>query len=200
MIHKTTPFAIATAVAAIAALTGCGTETVTNTVTVRDTVTIRDTVRFGEFRVFNQVERLGNPLVSEVTLDKRDHPFHNAGSPNTDRANFKAKVVSFITTTAGRSAGTANAIADVLLPDMLTVKTDGVATTAGWLGYVFDPNAYGGRKLSDDVVDVGLAAIFGTLLDQSNASPGLATDNIPAFGGGPAPTGTFPYLAAPNAP
>lgn len=200
MIHKTKMLAVAASVATIAALAGCGQDTVTNTVTVTDTVTVRDTVRFGEFRVFNQVERLGHPLVSEVTLEKRDHAFHNAGSPNTDRANFKTQVVKFITTTAGRSSGTANAIADVLLPDMLTVKTDAVASTAGWLGYVFDPNAYGGRKLSDDVVDIGLAAIFGTLLDPNNASPGLATDNVGAFGGGPAPTTTFPYLAAPNAP
>ena len=200
MIHRTKMFAAAAAVASIAALAGCGEDTVTNTVTVTDTVTIRDTVRFGEFRIFNQIERLGNPLVSEALLDKRDHGFHNAGSPNTDRANFKAKLVKFITTTAGRSAGTANAIADVLLPDMLTVQTDATANTAGYLQYVFNPAAYGGRKLNDDVVDISLGAVFGTLLDPNNASPGLATDNVGAFGGGPAPTATFPYLAAPNTP
>jgi hypothetical protein len=34
-------------------------------------------------RVYNQVERLGNPLVSEVFLAKRNHGFHNAGMPST---------------------------------------------------------------------------------------------------------------------
>ena len=202
MMHRTKLFAIAASVASIAALAGCGTDTVTNTVTVTDTVTntvtIRDTIRFGEFRVFNQIERLGNPLVSEALLEKRDHGFHNTGSPNTDRANFKAKLVKFITTTAGRSSGTANAIADVLLPDMITVQTNKVASTASYLGYVFNANAYGGRKLSDDVVDISLAAVFGTLLDPNNASPGLATDNVAAFGGGPVPIATFPYLATPT--
>ncbi|HKG95509.1 MAG TPA: DUF4331 family protein [Gemmatimonadaceae bacterium] len=191
--------------AAVAATTACErTKTVTETV-FRDTgstvtVTVHDTVRFNEFRVFNQIERLGNPLVSEALLEKRDHGFHNTGSPATDRANFKAKIVKFITTVAGRSPGTASAIADVLLPDMIVVQTDKAANTAGYLGYVFNPNAYGGRRLQDDVVDISLGAVFGTLVDPSGASPGLATDNVPAFGGGAAPGTTFPYLAAPNAP
>ena len=85
-------------VAGLTASTACDntrtrtiTETDTLTITRRDTVTLRDTVRFNEFRTFNQIERLGNPLVSEVTLEKRDHGFHNSGEPSTDRANFKAK-------------------------------------------------------------------------------------------------------------
>lgn len=180
------------------------TETVTRTDTLRitttrvDTVIRRDTIRFNEFRIFNQIERLGNPLVSEALLPKRDHGFHNAGTPNTDRANFRAKIVAFITGVAGRSAATAGAIADALLPDMITVQTDRAASTAGYLSYVLNPAAYGGRRLADDVVDISLAAVFGPLLDPANVSPGLATDNVPAFGGGPAPTAAFPYLAAPN--
>lgn len=195
-------------VAALAASTACDpetrtrtiTETDTLTITRRDTVTLRDTVRFNEFRTFNQIERLGNPLVSEVTLAKRDHGFHNSGEPSTDRANFKAKVVSFIRTVAGRSEGTANALADALLPDMIVVQTDRAANTAGWLNHVLNANAYSGRRLQDDAVDIGLMAIFGPLVDPANTSPGLSTDNVPAFGGGPTPTGTFPYLATPNTP
>jgi len=32
-------------------------------------------------RTYNQVQRLGNPLLSEVFLTKRDHPFHSAIGP-----------------------------------------------------------------------------------------------------------------------
>ena len=176
--------------------------TITDTVkvTVRDTVIKRDTVRFNEFRTFNQVERLGNPLVTEVFLQKRDHDFHDAGTPSTDRANFRAKVIAFITGTAGRSTATASAIADALLPDMLTLQTDKPANTSSYLSYVLNPNAYGGRMLKDDAVDISLMVVFGPLLDQNNVSPGLSTDNVPAFGGGPSPTTTFPYLAPPNTP
>ncbi|HXG69934.1 MAG TPA: DUF4331 family protein [Gemmatimonadaceae bacterium] len=161
-----------------------------------------DSVRFAN-RVFNQVERLGNPLVAEVFLEMKDHGFHDVGTPNTDRQNFRFNIVRFITDSAGRSPQLAAAIADVLLPDMITLQTDKAPGTAGYLGFVLNPNAYGGRRLQDDAVDISLAATFGRLLDPANidqtgAKPGLATDNVPAFGGGPVPTNTFPYLAAPN--
>ena len=43
-------------------------------------------------------------------------------------------------------------------------------------------NGYGGRKLQgDDVVDKGLAVIFGSALgNNANVSPGLVTDNVDA--------------------
>jgi hypothetical protein len=199
--------ALVALVAGLTASTACDsektrtiTETDTLTITRRDTVTLRDTVRFNEFRTFNQIERLGNPLVSEALLEKRDHGFHNSGEPSTDRTNFKAKLVKFITTVAGRSTATANALADALLPDMIVVQTDKVATTAGYLGHVLNANNYSGRRLQDDVVDVSLMAVFGPLVDPANVTPGLTTDNVPPFGGGPVPGTAFPYLAAPNAP
>lgn len=187
-------------------LGACGEDVTTNPIirvdTVRvtktDTVIRRDTLRFNEFRIFNQAERLGNPLVAEVLLQKRDHDFHDGGVPSTDRTNFSAKVIAFITGTAGRSVATATAIANALLPDMLTLQTDKAANTAGYLSYVLNPQAYGGRLLANDVVDISLQAVFGPLLDPANVSPGLVSDNVPSFGGGPVPTATFPYLAPPN--
>jgi uncharacterized protein DUF4331 len=146
-------------------------------------------------RVYVQVERLGNPLVSEVLLAKRNHGFHNAGKPSTDVANHAAELKAFVTTVAGREQSVANTLAAVLLPDMLIVQTDKPGNTAGWLSWAL-ANGYGGRKLTDDVVDAGLSALFGSLLSPNNISPGLATDNVSAndkpF------SSTFPYLAASN--
>ena len=63
----------------------------------------RRSVRFGQqhhrsddrptqtTRTFNQVQRLGNPLVSEVFLAKRDHPFHGSIGPADDAAAFGAQ-------------------------------------------------------------------------------------------------------------
>jgi hypothetical protein len=146
-------------------------------------------------RVFVQVERLGNPLVSEVFLAKRNHAFHNAGQPSTDVANHATELKSFVTTVAGRDASVANTLASVLLPDMLIVQTDKATTTAGWLTWAL-ANGYGGRKLTDDVVDAGLSAIFGNLLSPNNVSPGLTTDNVNQ-NDKPFQT-TFPYLATAN--
>ena len=146
-------------------------------------------------RVYNQIERLGNPLVSEVTLSKRNHGFHNTGMPSTDPVNHGAELRAFVANVAGREAAVGNTLAAVLLPDMLIIQTDKPAATAGWLTWAL-ADGYGGRKLSDDVVDAGLAALFGSLLNPNNVSPGLTTDNInandKAFGT------AFPYLATPH--
>ena len=146
-------------------------------------------------RVYVQVERLGNPLVSEVFLAKRNHGFHNAGRPSTDVVNHTTELKAFVTSVAGRDQSVANTLASVLLPDMLIVQTDKAGNTAGWLSWAL-ANGYGGRKLTDDVVDAGLAALFGSLLSPNNVSPGLTTDNVNQ---NDKPFGTtFPYLAAAN--
>jgi hypothetical protein len=146
-------------------------------------------------RTYDQVERLGNPLTSEVFLAKRNHGFHNSGSPSTDATNHGAELRGFVRSVGGRSETVANTIASVLLPDMLIVQTDKAGSSAGWLTWAL-ANGYGGRKLTDDVVDAGLAAIFGPLLSDQNVTMQLTTDNVSAndkqF------SSTFPYLATPH--
>src|SRR5881397_1745853 len=75
-------------------------------------------------RTFNQVQRLGNPLVSEVFLAKRSHPQHGTTGPADDVAGISDEFKSFVTGVAGRSQTLANTLASVLLPDMLIVQTD----------------------------------------------------------------------------
>jgi hypothetical protein len=144
-------------------------------------------------RVFTQIERLGNPLVSEVFLAKRNHSFHNLGKPSTDVANHTTELKAFVANVAGRNATVQNTLAAVLLPDMLIVQTDKAPSSAGWLTWAL-ANGYGGRKLSDGVVDAGLAALFGNLLDPNNNTPALASQNVP--GNDSQFLTTFPYLAA----
>ena len=144
-------------------------------------------------RTYTQIERLGNPLVSEVFLAKRSHGFHNVGMPSTDVARHSAELKSFVATVAGRSATVQNTLASVLLPDMLIVQTDKAANTAGWLTWAL-ANGYGGRVLAEDVVTKGSTAIFGSLLDANNVSPGLTDQHVPA-NDVPFLT-TFPYLSA----
>jgi hypothetical protein len=143
---------------------------------------------------YNQVQRLGNPLVSEVFLAKRSHPLHGSIGPQDDVADITAELKAFVKNVAGRDTTVQNTLAAVLLPDMLIVQTDKATTTAGWLSWAL-ANGWGGRKLTDDVTDAGLSAIFGTLLSPNNASPGLATDNVASDSQF---LTTFPYLGTPN--
>jgi len=147
----------------------------------------------GAQRVFTQRERLGNPLVSEVMIVKAHHHEHNRGIPATDVAKFTDDLKAFVTGVAGRDPAYASTIAGALLPDMLITYPKRDGTPVFWLSWVF--GGFGGRSLSDDVVDIGLGALFGSLLgNTNNVTPGLTTDNVDAndkaFGS------TFPYLAA----
>jgi hypothetical protein len=149
-------------------------------------------------REYNQVQRLGNPLVSEVFLAKKDHAFHGSVGPSADVTAFAPAVKAF-PAAFGRDAVIGNTLATVLLPDMLIVQLDKDGTTAGWLSWAL-ANGYGGRKLSDDVVDAGLTAIFGTLLGDpthkvcDNFALPLCTDNVADPG---RHTDAFPYLKPP---
>lgn len=149
-------------------------------------------------REYNQVQRLGNPLVSEVFLAKKDHAFHGSVGPSADVAAFAPTVKAF-PAAFGRDAVIGNTLASVLLPDMLIVQLDKDGASAGWLSWAL-ADGYGGRKLSDDVVDAGLTAIFGPLLGDpthkvcDNFALPLCTDNVADPG---RHTDTFPYLKPP---
>ena len=187
------------AVGAIAALglttTACGPD---SRATVTDP-TVALTVDDDDHKVYDQVEFLGNPLVSEVTIVKANHDVYNRTQPYNTAA-FLPQTAQFVTGVAGRPQQLAATLGSVLYPDMLVVDSSKDPATAGWLSWAL-ANGWGGRKLSDDVVDVGLTAIFSSLLSPVNASCApfqlpLCTDNVGASAKGF--TNTFPYLAAPS--
>ena len=150
----------------------------------------------GLTRMFNQLQRLGNPLVSEVLLMKKDHATHGSIGPDQDATLVAPLVVDFMTNVAHRDPSYINAIAPALIPDMLIVDTSKDPSTAGWLSTTLS-GGWGGRKLQDDVADLALTAVFGSALgDPDHATPELTTDNV-AFDS-PGVTTTFPYLAVPN--
>ena len=106
----------------------------------------------------------------------------------------------FVLNVAGRNQTLANTLAAVLLPDMLIVQTDKPTTSAGWLTWIGPlGNGWGGRKLADDVVDLGLLALFGDPfgIDPAGAQgkQGLTTDNVASDSQF---LTTFPYVANPN--
>ena len=150
-------------------------------------------------RMYNQVQRLGNPLVSEVLLSKRSHPTHGSVGPDQDATLVAPEVVDFLTTVAGRDPAYIQAIAPALIPDVLVVDTSkDPSGAAGWLTWLPQlGGGYGGRKLTDDVVDLALTAVFGDALgDADHATPELTTDFV--ADDSPNITATFPYLAPPN--
>jgi Domain of unknown function (DUF4331) len=156
-------------------------------------------------RSFDQIQRLGNPLVSEVLLSKASHPTHGTIGPDADATTIGPEILSFLTgpsSVAGRSEAYANTLGSVLLPDILVVQTNRDPGGAGWLTWLpLAPFAdgWGGRKLGDDVVDLALLAVFGDPFgadpDGAAGKEALTTDNVASDSPFSA---AFPYLGAPN--
>lgn len=148
--------------------------------------------------VYDQTDFLGNPLVSEVTIAKANHGAYNRTQPyNT--ATFRPQTEAFITS-FGRPPALAATLGSVLYPDMLVVDPSKNPNSAGWLSWALS-SGWGGRRLTDDVVDLGLTAIFSSFLNASGAlcppfQLPLCTDNVGANDA--AFSSTFPYLAAPH--
>ena len=149
--------------------------------------------------VYDQVEFLGNPLVSEVTIVKANHDAYNRTQPYNS-AVFGPQSLAFINAFRGGQPVVANTLGAVLYPDMLIVESSRNPATSGWLSWAL-ANGWGGRNLSDDVVDAGLSAIFGKIVTATGAycdnfALPLCTDNVGA--NDKAFSAAFPYLAAPT--
>jgi hypothetical protein len=120
-----------------------------------------------------QLDRMGRPAINTVFLHGDRKNLFNEGRPQDDQRDFRGDVVETLMS-LGNSEERANALADVLLPDILTVDT---SSSAGFLN---------GRQLSDDVIDAELNLI---------TNGAVTTDcvaNDSTF------LGTFPYVGSPN--
>ena len=91
----------------------------------------------------------------------------------------------------------------VLTPDVMKVdlSQSGPAAYLGVETGGFTGGRFGGRKLSDDVVDIDLGAIFGNVIpalglapDDGRELPQFTSDNV-SFQGNQ--LNVFPYLAPP---
>ncbi len=139
-----------------------------------------------------RIDRMGRPGINTVFIPT--NPFEmnepsqkdafNLGNPEDDQADFRAEIVDTLTLLFSLNDGdddpsddaaTIQAIADILLPDILTVN---VSQETGFLN---------GRNLADDVIDVELGLITEGLI----TGDGVDANDKPF-------QAEFPYLAPAN--
>jgi Domain of unknown function (DUF4331) len=156
---------------------------------------------------YQQIDRLARPAVNEVfaSVAGDRHKTNNEISPTQDSTELANDIQSFMRNTAGRSQATTDVVKAVLVPDVLVAdlnQTDSAAYLGSETGGATG-GKFGGRKLTDDVVDISLGVVFGTTVsalglapDDGKAIPSLTSDNVGA--GGKRFTSTFPYLGAPR--
>lgn len=161
----------------------------------------------GGAQTFVQQDRLARPVVNEVlaTFANNRHRVNNTNNPTNDPAQLKQDIESFLTFPAGRSRAIKDVIESVLVPDVMIadLSKPGPAAYLGVETGGATGGLFGGRKLTDDVVDTSLGIIFGNTVpalglapDDGKAIPALTSDNVGA--GGKRFRATFPYLGNPR--
>jgi len=153
-----------------------------------------------------QIDRLARPAVNEVfaTVANNRHEVNDEDSPPQDATELKTDIDGFLTSPAGRSPAIRAVIESVLVPDMMKANLNQTGN-ASYLGVETGGatgGKFGGRQLSDDVVDISLGIIFGNTIpalglapDDGNEIPTLTNDNVGP--GGKHFLTTFPYLGNP---
>jgi hypothetical protein len=131
-----------------------------------------------------QIDRMGRPAINTVFIP--NNVFEPAGSepsqrnafnmakPRNDQRDYRGEVVDTLEIFYGAGSPTAQALADFLLPDVLTIDTSSA------VGF---PN---GRGLADDVIDIEL----GLVTNGAVTSDCVANDSTFST--------SFPYLAPAN--
>ncbi len=126
-----------------------------------------------------QIDRMGRPAINTVLISGGapggNKDLFNRTSPKDDVAKWRTEVVNSLKAAPlSRTDADANALADVLLPDILTYDP---TNSGGFLN---------GRKLTDDVIDAEL-----NLLSNGAVTTDYI-DNDSTF------LSVFPYLGVPN--
>jgi len=134
---------------------------------------------------YTQIELLARPAVKEAFEAFEDHNKTNRSEPYADPV-LKSQIKSFALNF--RSETTAATLQAVLYPNVMKVDLSQNVTTASYLGYETGGatgSKFGGRALSDDIIDISLGALFGNTLsalhlipDDHKEAPCLTTDNV----------------------
>ncbi len=158
---------------------------------------------------YKQIELLSRPAVKELFEKFVDHQTTNTAEPYAD-PTLQGEIQSFTdalrppSATLGSDYG--KALASILYPNEITadLSQSGIGSYLGVETGGATGGKFGGRALSDDVIDISLGAVFGNTLAALKVQPEdnqenncLTKDNV-AMNASQAPTATFPYLHGPH--
>jgi hypothetical protein len=159
---------------------------------------------------YQQIELLSRPAVKELFEKFVDHQTSNAAEPYND-PTLQGEIQSFTDALRPPKNGAdyGAVLAKVLYPNEYTVdlsQTGGAAYLGNETGGATSAtkSTFGGRGVTDDVIDISLGAVFGKTLptlglvaDDGQENNCLSAENV-AQNPTQVPTATFPYLAVPH--
>jgi hypothetical protein len=154
-----------------------------------------------------QMDRLARPVVNEVfaTVANDRHKVNDETAPTGDAQELANDIESFMTFPAGRSQAIRDVVRAVLVPDVMKVdlKSPDQASYLGVETGGATGGKFGGRKLSDDVIDISLGVVFGNTISNLGLAEddGAAIDSLTSDNVGPEGKhflAAFPYLGEPR--
>jgi hypothetical protein len=158
---------------------------------------------------YQQIELLSRPAVKELFEKFVDHQTSNTSEPYAD-TTLQGEIKSFTDALRPPKASVGSdygaALASILYPNAMTadLSQTGVASYLGVETGGATGGKFGGRALTDDVIDISLGAVFGGTLPALHVQPEdneenncLTKDNV-AMNTSQAPQAAFPYLHAPH--
>ena len=157
-------------------------------------------------RTYGQLELLSRPAVKELFETFADHAKTNVSEPYND-STIQASIASFMTGVAGRSAAISNVVTSVLYPNELAadLSQPGAAAYLGVETGGATGGKFGGRALTDDVIDASLGVVFGNTVpslglakDDGKENTCLTNEHVASGQGGVQTQATYPYLAQPH--
>jgi hypothetical protein len=161
---------------------------------------------------YKQIELLSRPAVKELFEKFVDHQTSNTSEPYADptlQTSIQALTDALRPPKASVGSDYGKALAGVLYPNWITAdlsQPGGAAYLGNETGGATSAtkSTFGGRAVTDDVIDISLGAVFGGTLPALGLQPEdneenncLTTDHV-AINATQAPTATFPYLHAPH--
>jgi hypothetical protein len=153
--------------------------------------------------VYVQEELLSRPAVKELFEKFNQHQYTNQTSPYAD-ITIKDAIYDFSRRVVGRSAAISGALQSVLYPNELAadLSQSGPAAYLGVETGGATGGTFGGRGLTDDVVDISLGAVFGNTIpaltgipDDGKENGCLTNEHVTSGQGGVQTQSTYPYLA-----
>jgi hypothetical protein len=158
--------------------------------------------------VYRQRELLARPAVKELFETFSAHQLTNSSSPYND-PYIASSIGYFMQNVAGRSSAISSVVQSVLTPNELAADlsqnpADGPAylgvETGGATG-----SKWGGRGLTDNIIDISLGVVFGNTVPALGLAPDdgkenncLTSQHVTSGQGGVQTQSTFPYIAVPH--
>jgi hypothetical protein len=157
--------------------------------------------------VYRQVERLARPAIKELFETFKTHEDSNKVAPYADV--FEARSIpQFNSKVSRRSKAISTVLSAILIPDEMIADISQTGVPAAYLGVETGGatgSKFGGRGLTDNVIDISLGAVFGNIIPALGLAPDdmhengcLISQHVVSGQGGKQTQSSFPFFANPH--